>query len=359
MRQILFTLFAALLLGGCSSFKGAVLGDDLYSAHDRAEIEQQQVARAERLRAEAAARQALWDSKVAEARVLAAESDLSDLNTSLYTNPYDAVLADDYQSAYARRLYGFSSPSYKMPSSYYTYRYTDAYHYATAYDPAYYNIMVSGDQVWVEPKSITSMFGSWGAAVVVPTYSWYYGWMTPSYTSWWYGYPRYSWYDWGYGSIYNPYYGWSWGFGWGGYPYHPGFVPPYHHHHYYPPHYGGGSHAHRPNVVVRPNSSQVGGRPSYIGGGSQQSVGGGSGRTQYRGQSGTVTGSGQYRGSSGSRGTSNSQYRDSNTRTNSYNNNNSYRSNSSSSSSGRGYSGGYSGGGNYSGGSHGGGQIRR
>ena len=84
-------------------------------------------------------------------------------------NPYDAVLADNYQSAYARRLYGFSSSTYKMPSSYYTYRYTDAYQYATAYDPAYYNIMVSGDQVWVEPKYITSMFGSWGAAVVVPT----------------------------------------------------------------------------------------------------------------------------------------------------------------------------------------------
>ena len=102
-----------------------------------------------------------------------------------------------------------------MPSSYYTYRYTDAYQYASAYDPAFYNIMVSGDQVWVEPKYITSMFGTWGASVVVPTYSWYYGWTRPSY-SWWYGYPRYSWYDWGYSSIYDPYWGWSWGFGWGG-----------------------------------------------------------------------------------------------------------------------------------------------
>lgn len=361
MKQLILSLLAPILMCGCTAFKSAVLGDDLYTAHSPEAIEQQKIAAAEKARAESEARQALWNSKLAEARVIAAENELNGITTAVpYTNGYDAVLADDYQSAYARRMYGFSSPSYKMPSSYYTYRYTDAYQYATAYDPAFYNIMVSGDQVWVEPKYITSMFGSWGASVVVPTYSWYYGWTRPSY-NWWYGYPRYSWYDWGYGAMYDPYWGWSWGYGWGGYPYHPGFVPPHHHHHYYPPHYGGGSHR-RPTVAVRPNSSQPGGRPSYLGGSSrpsspQQGVSS-SGRTQYRGQSGTVTGSGQYRGSSSSRGSYNSTGTRIGNSFNQRNDNNSFSSPSSSSSRG-GYSGGYSGGGNYSGGSHGGGQGRR
>ena len=363
MRTILFYI-CIFLFAGCASFNSALLGDDLYTAHDRVEIANRQKAEAEAARAIAEARQAAWEAKLAEARALAAESDLKSISaTSAYTNPYDDVLADDYQSAYARRLHGFSSPSYKMPSSYYTYRYTDAYQYATAYDPAFYNIMVSGDQVWVEPKYITSMFGTWGAAVAVPTYSWYYGWTRPSY-SWWYGYPRYSWYDWGWGGYYDPYWGWNWGFGWGGYPYYPGFIPPHHHHHYYPPHYGDGHRPHRPAVAHRPNSSRPGGRPSYISGNynpntPQQGIS--SGRNQYRGTSGTVTGSGQYRGSSGRSSGSASQYTGTGTRSsnsfNQRNENNSFRGNSSSSYGG--YSGGYSGGGNHSGGSHGGGQMRR
>ncbi len=363
----------SVMLSSCAAFQSATIGDDMYSVHNRTEIAARQQAAAEAARAEAEARQAEWEAKLAQAKALAAESQFKELTSAdvvaAGVNPYDSVLADNYQSAYARRLYGFSSPTYKMPSSYYTFRYTDAYQYASAYDPAFYNIMVSGDQVWVEPKYITSMFGTWGASVVVPTYSWYYGWTRPSY-SWWYGYPRYSWYDWGYCSLYDPYWGWSWGFGWGGYPYYPGYIPPHHHHHYYPPHYGGGGNR-RPVVAHRPNSSAPGGRPSYISGGNrpttpQQGVGGSSNRPQYRGQSGTVTGSGQYRGSSsgsrGSSGSTSSQYRSNSTRNNSNSqrdyNSNSYRSNSSSSS-GRGYSGGYSGGGNYSGGSHGGGQGRR
>ena len=340
----------SVVLSGCAAFQSASIGDDLYSSHNRVEIATRQKAEAEAARAEAEARQAAWEAKLAEARAVAAENEFKGLTSAAQNpyanNPYDSVLADDYQSAYARRLYGFSSPSYKMPSSYYTYRYTDAYQYASAYDPAFYNIMVSGDQVWVEPKYITSMFGTWGAAVAVPTYSWYYGWTRPSYM-WWYGYPRYSWYDWGWGCGYDPYWGWSWGFGWGGYPYHPGFIPPHHHHHYYPPHYGGGhGHHNRPSVAVRPNSSRPGGSSS--------------GRTQYR--SGTVTGSGSYRGTAGSRGSNSSQYRgnsNSSTRNsssfNQRNENNSFRGSSSYGVS----SGGYSGGSLSSGGSHGGGQGRR
>lgn len=372
MKRVVFIMILSVVLSSCSTFNSAMIGDDLYTAHSRTEIAKRQMAEAEAARAEAEARQAAWEAKLAEARALAAENEFKGVTSNALVassaNPYDSVLADDYQSAYARRLYGFNSPSYRMPSSYYTYRYSDAYHYASAYDPAFYNIMVSGDQVWVEPKYITSMFGSWGASVVVPTYSWYYGWTRPSYM-WWYGYPRYSWYDWCWGSCYDPYYGWSWGFGWGGYPYHPGYVPPHHHHHYYPPHYGGGSHRpNRPTVAHRPNNpSRPGGSPFYSGSSNSRpstpaySGGSSSGRNQYR-NSGTVTGSGQYRGTSGR--TPSSQYRsNSSTRSsssfNQRNDNNSFRSSSSSSHSGGGYGGGYSGGSHSSGGSHGGGQGRR
>lgn len=360
MKRFLIIISMSALLSGCAAFQSATIGDDLYTSHNRTEIATRQKAAAEAARAEAEARQAAWEAKLAEAKALAAEKELlgvQSLASTATTNPYDAVLADDYQSAYARRLYGFASPSYKMPSSYYTYRYTDAYQYATAYDPAFYNIMVSGDQVWVEPKYITSMFGSWGASVVIPTYSWYYGWTRPSY-SWWYGYPRMSWYDWNWSFGYDPF--WYWGFGWGGYPYHPGFIPPHHHHHYYPPHYGGGHKPHRPSIAHRPSygNSRPGSRPSYLSGYNpntpQQGIG--SGRNNYRGTSGTVTGSGEYRGSSNRSG---SQYRNGTTTRNnsSYNqrNDNSYRGSSSVGS----YSGGYSRGGISSGGTHGGGQSRR
>lgn len=384
-KIVLLYVWAAMMLTGCwSSFQTASVGGDLYSIHNRTEIAQRQKAEAEAARAEAEARQAVLEAKIAEARAAAAAHDYAVYTDGSNLNPYDLVLADSYESAYARRLFGFESPSYRMPSSYYTYRYSDAYHYASAYDPAFYNVMVSGDQIWVEPKYITSMFGTWGASVALPTYSWYYGWDAP-YSSWWYGYPRYSWYDWNWRCSW-----WGYNYGWGYGPYWSiGFgYYPYHHHHYHPhypghypshgvpPHYGGdgGSHS-RPKVVRRHVGQSLG---SQTGGSRypQQGVGtsGTSGGRTIRRVGGTVTGSGQYRGTvsgSSSRGTqyrgssSGMQYRGSTgTRTsNSFNNRS--ESNSMSHSGvnmNRGsYSGGggYSGGGNSSGGSHGGGQIRR
>lgn len=112
----------------------------------------------------------------AEAKAAAAENSYYEYR-SADANPYESVLADDYESAYARRLRGFESPTYKMPSSYINARYGSAFNYVSAYDPAFYNIVVMGDQVWVEPKYITSMFGSWGT--VIYSDPWYYGWNRP------------------------------------------------------------------------------------------------------------------------------------------------------------------------------------
>ncbi|MBO7342516.1 MAG: hypothetical protein J6U45_00575, partial [Alistipes sp.] len=161
-------------------------------------------------------------------------------------NSYNNYVADDYESAYARRLLGFRSANYRMPSSYYDLRYGTASHYVTAYDPAFYNVMVSGSHVWVEPKYITSMFGTWGAVNVTMAVNspWYFGFGTgfydPFYYSSW-GFPRYSWYDWNWNICYG-YGGMNLWWGWGGMyrPWHYHHYPHYHSHHIHigGPHYG-------------------------------------------------------------------------------------------------------------------------
>lgn len=239
MKQ--FKVFIGILLlsagaVGCSSTFRAATGyasDDLYAVHDRTEIARRQQAEAEAQRAAAEARKAEWEARIAEAEAAAAENRYYEY-TSPDANPYESILADDYESAYARRLRGFESPTYKMPSSYLDARYSSAFTYASAYDPAFYNIIISGDQVWVEPKYITSMFGTWGGTVLWDP--WYYGWTRPwgpsfAFGSWgwsvgwnaWYNPWYYGWYgSWGpwYASWYDPWWGpaWGWGPGWHGVP---------------------------------------------------------------------------------------------------------------------------------------------
>lgn len=287
LNYILVVFSALVLMSGCSAayYSSVNAGDGMYGVHDKIAIANQQRERAELQRAEAEARRAEWEAKLAEAQAKAAEEEyLSSLG-------YSDVVADTYESAYARRLNGFRSPTYRLPSSYYNFRYGGAYNYVTAYDPALYNIMVSGDQVWVEPKYISSMFGTWGATnVTFAVGNWYFGWSSPylyNYGAWW-GYPHYSWWDWNWNVCYNPYYNW-WGYGWG---------PSWHHHHYhphwgwgpgyYPPHHGVGrpphhnsGHGGRP-----PHREQIVNRPSYTSPSSGKSYGN---RQPVRG---TVNGSG-------------------------------------------------------------------
>ena len=216
MKKWIFIIGAAAAAGltGCSSayFASAGYGnDDLYAIHDKAEIARRQQAEAERKKAEAEARKAEWEARLAEAEANAAQQRYYESAT----NPYEAVLADTYESAYARRLRGFESPTYRLPSSYYDFRYGNSFHYVSAYDPAFYNVMIMGDEVWVEPKYITAMFGTWGRPSVYMD-PWYYGWSWRPYYSW--GFSFGSW-GWGFGSWYDPWYypGWGWGHPhWGG-----------------------------------------------------------------------------------------------------------------------------------------------
>ena len=156
LKILIGTLILAAGLAGCSSAYYASSGyanDDLYSLHDKTAIARKQQAKAEAEKAAAEARRAEWEARIAEAQAAAAENQYYEYSS----NPYEDIVADTYESAYARRLRGFESPTYRMPSSYYNFRYGGSFTYATAYDPAFYNIIISGDQVWVEPKYITSI----------------------------------------------------------------------------------------------------------------------------------------------------------------------------------------------------------
>ena len=235
------SLAFVVMLGGCTAMmeSSSYGSSDLYITNNRTMVAQELTARAEAEKAEAEARKAMWEARLAEAEYYAATSGEN----------YNSVVANDYESAYARRLNGFSSPTYRLPASYYDLATSESMRYATAYDPAFYNIMVSGDQVWVEPKYVTSMFGTWGATnVTFGIYSspWVYGWgfySSPFYYTMW-GYPHYSWYDWNWNMCYNPYY---WGYG-----YYPGYYYPHYHNHYHPHH-----PAHPPQY--RPNHRPGGG----------------------------------------------------------------------------------------------------
>ena len=204
LKILIGTLVLAAGLAGCSSAYYASSGyanDDLYSLHDKTAIARKQQAKAEAEKAAAEARRAEWEARIAEAQAAAAENQYYEYNS----NPYEDIVADTYESAYARRLRGFESPTYRMPSSYYNFRYGGSFIYATAYDPAFYNIIISGDQVWVEPKYITSMFGTWGGSVYVDP--WYYGWTRPYWGAWGPSFSFGSWgWSFGFNGWYNPWY---------------------------------------------------------------------------------------------------------------------------------------------------------
>ena len=236
-----FALLTAAILSGCTSALYVGYGnDDLYGVHDRVAIANAEARQAEIEKAEAEARQAKYEA-------LMAQMEADNLEDEYYSRSsgdaidYQSVVEDTYEGAYERRLRGFNSATYRLPSSYYNYRYGSSYTYVSAYDPAVYNVIVMGDEVWVEPKYITAMFGNWGTVVnfsfgVANPWSYYYSpWYYPA--SWyWYGCSPW-WYhsvwDWGWTWNWPCYYSFgSWGPYWGFWPYHhphypggPGFWP--------------------------------------------------------------------------------------------------------------------------------------
>lgn len=263
------TLSLGRSLSGASA---ATYVDDLYGVHDRAALREAERLAAEKLAQEKAEQEKRIAAMVAATNAGADIDEILDLSeagllagivVSDDTSSYQNIYVDDYASAYARRLQGFTSITYRMPSSYWNFRYSDAYFLTLAYDPAFYTVMVMGDQVWVEPRYITNMFGSWNNP-------YYYGYRY-GYNPYYYGYSYGYWDYWGWNSPYwacdpffhNPYY----------HPYYYGWYSPHHHHnhhHHHPAHRPGGPGDHKkPNVTHRP------GYGNSAGGGSSMRPGGG------------------------------------------------------------------------------------
>ena len=346
---IAIALFAVSMLGGCTSaLYSGYNNDDLYATHDREAIAKSEAA-AHAAHYEALATQAEARRAEYEALVAAAEAIKGDKDYNVISNPndldYTSVVADTYESAYARRLRGFDSPYYNMPSSYYNLRYSGAYSFLSAYDPAFYNIIVMGDQVWVEPKYITSMFGGWGTSV-----NFSFGWRNPwsyYYSPWYYPsswyWRHYCWDPW-----YDSWYGMNWGFGWR--PHYDWWWPHYGPNHgpahgpVHKPSQGGGGGGNGHPTIIHRSPYRIG---STIGGSSRNGATVGGGSYRNRNSSGV---SNTNNKSSNSNGTP-SRYRNSSSRTSS-SSRSSYSSGSSSRSSGSSYSGGSSrssgGGGGYS-----------
>lgn len=94
-------------------------------------------------------------------------------------NPYNRILSESYEESYERRLRGLEDPTYGF-NNWPLYNSTE-YWYAQSYDPAYYNIIVMGGYVWVEPWYISRMF-SWPRPSI--HFSFGFGWDYPYYSYW-------------------------------------------------------------------------------------------------------------------------------------------------------------------------------
>lgn len=298
LLQIGFVSLLLSLATGCTS---ALYQSDAYALDDMYGVVDQEALSRQR---EAEVKARIAAAEMAKARQEAAEEEARQAILAA-NNASGSVLADTYESAYARRLRGFNSPTYQRPSSSYENIRTDSrFEYLTAYDPAYYNIIVLGDEVWVEPKYITSMFDSWNTPTIYLNFGFgsssvynynqiYFGW---GYNPYYDGFNSPAWF-WNHG-FYNPYVSYPW--------YYPYWDPYW----YYPPYWGygpgcwWGHHHHYPSapghIVSRPNYRRnQGGNRLPSGSFSNSSSGRQFGNSGYRGTSSSV-GRGSFSGSGGS-----------------------------------------------------------
>ena len=275
---------AAALLCACNATvysSASSSTDDLYATHDRKALAQQRLEQqARRLEAEKAALEA------EEARQRRVAEEIARLHEKDRGDEYDGTQGESYEDSYERRLRGFSPSSRTAQSE------TGAsMRYASAYDPAFYDVTVAGDQIWVEPRYVTSMFGNWGGGLSFGIGSWGWGFSTSPFYGWGWNTPAWGW-NWGY-PYYNyawnwsPYWGWNAPYyGWGPYWHYPywgwgGYFP---HHHWgdWHPRYNS-----RNTVYNRPRTGSGSSyRPSYRGDShGSSSFGGGNGGSYRRGSS--------------------------------------------------------------------------
>ncbi|MDA3954106.1 MAG: hypothetical protein PF485_10695, partial [Bacteroidales bacterium] len=159
--KLYFLLFTILLFASCSSLQQSAINDDIYySPKDepvRSNIDYYNHSSEEQ---EVAAVDNKYDKEISA--VLEDES-IEDIDTVIYENedeyenPYESIIVDNYEESYQRRLDAMRSPYYGMNN--YLLRFSDDYWYAQAYfnDP-FYNVVVVGNNIWVEPYWMSSWY---------------------------------------------------------------------------------------------------------------------------------------------------------------------------------------------------------
>ena len=201
---------AAALLSSCNATvysSASASTDDLYAVHDRKALAQQRLEQqARRLEAQKAALEA------EEARQQRVAEEVARLHARTQGDDYDGTLSENYEDSYERRLKGFSPSSRRTLSDDQT-EANATIQYASAYDPAYYNVTVVDNNIWIEPRYVTAMFGNWGGGWSFGIGSWGWGFSpSPMYGwGWNWGYPYYN-YNWAWSPYWSwnvPYYGWG------------------------------------------------------------------------------------------------------------------------------------------------------
>ena len=200
--KIYLILILSVFLASCSSLQQTAVNDDLYYSPDDDYVASSDVYANPTYDNNNSKTMSSFDKQIED---ILADDSVED--TTIYENkesenPYDRLIVDDYGDAYDRRLEAKKSPYYGMTN--YNIYFNDDYRYASLFwnDP-YYNVVIVGDQVWVEPYYISSSFRYWGRSYYN---SYWYG--SPWYSSWYYSRPYYSYYSPYYSNpyYYNPYY---------------------------------------------------------------------------------------------------------------------------------------------------------
>jgi hypothetical protein len=203
LRKQLIFILVALFATSCTTMQQPTAHDELYAPQETSKV-YATGAEQGRINPQVATNQEL----MGEVESILESNEQVDTtlieNQQVSQNPYDAILVDDMGEARERRLEGIANPWYRV-AGYYNVRNSDALWYASAYDPAFYTVVVMGDDVWVEPNYIAASFGYrnsiWGN-------SWYSGFGFPHYNPYaWSFSPHYSYYSGYLSGFYHGYYG--------------------------------------------------------------------------------------------------------------------------------------------------------
>lgn len=188
----------SMFLASCTSMQQTAVNDDLYfSPSDKSSNDLYASDNNESKPGKSYVHNKELDQKIS---ALLEDESLEEIDTTIYEddktgNPYQDIVVDSYDEAYQKRLEAKQSGTYGITNNYFVLNSSD-YWYASAYlnDP-FYNVIIVGDQVWVEPRWLSTSFGFFPR----PYYS-YYGYYG------YYGYYDPYYYDPFYYSYYRPYY---------------------------------------------------------------------------------------------------------------------------------------------------------